>query len=106
MPTATSDRALIRGACGHDCPDTCAWTVEVQDGTATRLAGDPAHPLGNGVAIWFEVDDLEAAAERARTLGATVQTDIHHNPNADHYELWLRDPDNYLVVLASHPSSR
>ncbi|MFG1815759.1 VOC family protein [Kribbella sp. NPDC049174] len=68
--------------------------------------GDPSHPLGNGVAIWFEVDDLEAAAERARTLGATVQTDIHHNPNADHYELWLRDPDNYLVVLASHPSSR
>ena len=48
MPTATSDRAPIRGACGHDCPDTCAWTVEVQDGTATRLAGDPAHPFTRG----------------------------------------------------------
>jgi catechol 2,3-dioxygenase-like lactoylglutathione lyase family enzyme len=64
-----------------------------------EVFGDPAHPLGNGVA--FEVDDLEAAAERARMLGATVQTDIHHNPDADHFELWLRDPDNYLVVLAS-----
>ncbi|TDD26688.1 VOC family protein [Kribbella turkmenica] len=63
--------------------------------------GDPAHPLGNGVAIWFETDDLDAAAERARTLGSTVQTEIHHNPNADHHELWLRDPDGYLVVLAS-----
>lgn len=68
--------------------------------------GDLAHPLGNGVAIWFEVDDLEAAAKRARALGATIQTDIHHNPNADHHELWLRDPDNYLLVLASHPLSR
>jgi catechol 2,3-dioxygenase-like lactoylglutathione lyase family enzyme len=63
--------------------------------------GDPAHPLGNGVAVWFETDDLPAAAERAQALGATVQTDIHHNPNANHDELWLRDPDNYLVVLAS-----
>jgi anaerobic selenocysteine-containing dehydrogenase len=48
MPTAASDRATIRGACGHDCPDTCAWTVDVQDGTATRLAGDPAHPFSRG----------------------------------------------------------
>ena len=63
--------------------------------------GDRSHPLGNGVAVWFETDDLAAAADRARALGATVQTDIHVNPNADHLELWLRDPDDYLVVLAS-----
>jgi anaerobic selenocysteine-containing dehydrogenase len=43
-PTAT----VVRGACGHDCPDTCAWIVEVQDGRATRLAGDPAHPFTRG----------------------------------------------------------
>jgi catechol 2,3-dioxygenase-like lactoylglutathione lyase family enzyme len=64
--------------------------------------GDPAHPLGNGVAVWFEVSDLPASADRARSVGATVQTGIHHNPNAGHEELWLRDPDNYLVVLAGH----
>ncbi|WP_343976158.1 VOC family protein [Kribbella koreensis] len=63
--------------------------------------GDPGQPLGNGVALWFEVDDLHAAADRAITIDATVQTTIHHNPNADHHELWLRDPDGYLVVLAS-----
>ncbi|WP_406050726.1 VOC family protein [Kribbella sp. NBC_00889] len=63
--------------------------------------GDPSYPLGNGVAVWFETDDLTAAAARARALGATVHTDVHHNPNADHDELWLRDPDGYLVVLAS-----
>lgn len=63
--------------------------------------GDPTQPLGNGFALWFETDDLGAAANRARALGASVQTDVHHNPNAGHDELWLRDPDDYLVVLAS-----
>ncbi len=32
---------IIRGACPHDCPDTCAWQVTVQDGTAIKLVGDP-----------------------------------------------------------------
>ncbi|WP_328329586.1 VOC family protein [Kribbella sp. NBC_00382] len=61
--------------------------------------GDPTLPVGNGVALWFEVEPLEA--ERIKATGATVQTDLHHNPNAGHHELWLRDPDGYLVVLAS-----
>ncbi|TWD79588.1 glyoxalase/bleomycin resistance protein/dioxygenase superfamily protein [Kribbella amoyensis] len=64
------------------------------------LFADPALPLGNGVAVWFAVDDLDAALSRARRTGAIVQKEIHHNPNAHHDELWLRDPDNYLVVLA------
>jgi catechol 2,3-dioxygenase-like lactoylglutathione lyase family enzyme len=63
--------------------------------------GDPGQVLGNGVALWFATDDVDAAAARARAAGATIQTDVHHNPNAGHDELWLRDLDNYLVVLAS-----
>ncbi|MEV6410513.1 VOC family protein [Kribbella sp. NPDC051718] len=63
--------------------------------------GDPALPMGNGVALWFQVDSLDDAAARAKTAGATVQTDVHYNPNAGHRELWLRDLDGYLVVLAS-----
>ena len=39
---------IVRGACGHDCPDTCHWIVEVQDGTAGRLYGDPNHPFTRG----------------------------------------------------------
>ncbi|NEA36200.1 VOC family protein [Streptomyces sp. SID13031] len=62
--------------------------------------GDPALPVGNGVALWFRLVDLEAAADRAKAAGCRIQTDLHHNPNADHRELWLRDPDDYLVVLA------
>ena len=39
---------VVRGACGHDCPDTCAWVVEVRDGRAERLSGDPEHPFTRG----------------------------------------------------------
>jgi anaerobic selenocysteine-containing dehydrogenase len=39
---------IIRGACGHDCPDTCSWVVEVRNGTAERMYGDPAHPFTRG----------------------------------------------------------
>ncbi len=39
----------IRGACPHDCPDTCALLVTVQDGVATTVRGDPDHPPTSGV---------------------------------------------------------
>jgi anaerobic selenocysteine-containing dehydrogenase len=36
---------LIRGACPHDCPDTCGLVTEVRDGRAVRVAGDPENPV-------------------------------------------------------------
>ena len=39
---------IIRGACGHDCPDTCSWMVDVRDGVAEKLYGDPGHPFTRG----------------------------------------------------------
>lgn len=39
----------IRGSCPHDCPDTCALLVTVQDGVATAVRGDPDHPPTAGV---------------------------------------------------------
>lgn len=61
---------------------------------------DLSQVFGNGVAVWFEVDDLDAARARAQQVRASIQADIHVNPNAGHRELWLRDPDGYLVVLS------
>ena len=46
--TSPNGSQIVRGACGHDCPDTCHWIVEVQDGTAGRLYGDPNHPFTRG----------------------------------------------------------
>ena len=38
----------MRGACPHDCPDTCALLVTVDAGRVTRVAGDPEHPTTHG----------------------------------------------------------
>jgi anaerobic selenocysteine-containing dehydrogenase len=39
---------VVRGACPHDCPDTCAMLITVEDGRAVRVAGDPDHPVTKG----------------------------------------------------------
>src|SRR5215218_6208042 len=62
-----------------------------------------SRPYGNGAALWFEFDD---AVRRAEALDADVVRPPHRNPpdgpgGPAHRELWLRDPDGYLVVLAS-----
>ena len=64
--------------------------------------GDPAvRPYGNGVLLWFQVDDFDAAVARAREMAVEVLEGPRANPNAGHREIWLRDPDGYVVVLAS-----
>ncbi len=40
---------VVRAACPHDCPDTCAMLVTVTDGVATEIRGDPDHPNTAGV---------------------------------------------------------
>jgi anaerobic selenocysteine-containing dehydrogenase len=39
---------VVRTACPHDCPDTCAMLVTVEDGVATRIQGDPTMPFTDG----------------------------------------------------------
>lgn len=48
--TTDADAAptIVRGACPHDCPDTCAMLVTVERGRAVRVAGDPDHPFTRG----------------------------------------------------------
>ena len=47
VPSPSS--APIRGACPHDCPDTCALLTTVEDGIATQVRGNPDHPQTGGV---------------------------------------------------------
>ncbi|MEY4651580.1 MAG: hypothetical protein RI884_161 [Pseudomonadota bacterium] len=44
-----ADPFTVRGACPHDCPDTCALVTTVKDGIATEVRGNPAHPMTAGV---------------------------------------------------------
>ncbi len=38
----------VRGACPHDCPDTCGTLTEVEDGRAVGFRGDPESPITRG----------------------------------------------------------
>ncbi|MBI3645793.1 MAG: molybdopterin-dependent oxidoreductase [Acidobacteriales bacterium] len=42
MPTA------VHAACPHDCPDACGVLITIEDGRATKIQGDPAHPVTRG----------------------------------------------------------
>jgi anaerobic selenocysteine-containing dehydrogenase len=41
-------REVVRVACPHDCPDTCAMLVTVDEGVATKIQGDPEAPFTEG----------------------------------------------------------
>lgn len=65
-----------------------------------HLGNEGSEPYGNGVVLWFQVDDFDAAVSRARKMSAEVLEDAHLNARANHREIWLRDRDGYVVVLA------
>lgn len=46
--TAEDGVSIIRGACHHDCPDTCVWDATVVDGRVVRLRGNSDHPTTQG----------------------------------------------------------
>jgi catechol 2,3-dioxygenase-like lactoylglutathione lyase family enzyme len=66
-----------------------------------NLVNADAAPPGHGVLLWFQVDDFDAVVERARGLGAEIVEEPHVNLAPRHREMWLRDSDGYVVVVAS-----
>lgn len=78
-----------------------AWDEEDHPNLVNREAAPPGH----GVVLWFVVADFEAAVARARRVGAEVVEDAHINPAPSQWEIWLRDPDGYVVVVAGPPGA-
>ncbi len=74
-----------------------AWDVEDHPNLVNADAARPGH----GVLLWFQVDGFDSIVERARGLGAEIIEEPHVNPAPRHREIWLRDPDGYVVVVAS-----
>lgn len=73
--------------------------------------GDPDdRPYGNGILLWFEIDDFDAAMLRVNEMKAEIVLPRHRNPpfgdgGPNHWECWLRDLDGYVVVPASPDGS-
>ena len=41
-------KQVVHAACPHDCPDACGVLITVEDGHATKIQGDPGHPVTRG----------------------------------------------------------
>jgi catechol 2,3-dioxygenase-like lactoylglutathione lyase family enzyme len=62
----------------------------------------PDHaPPGNGLLLFFRVDDFDAALQRARALVTRFEEEPHTNPNTRTREFSLRDPDGYYVTISA-----
>jgi hypothetical protein len=73
------------------------WDVDHHHGPL----GDPQlRPYGNGVVLWFELDDFDDAVSRAREMNMQTLKDPRLSENGN-WEYWLRDPTGYTVVLTS-----
>ena len=58
-------------------------------------------PPGNGLLLFFRVDDYSDALRRARALVARFEEEPHVNPNTRTAEFSLRDPDGYYVTISA-----
>ena len=56
---------------------------------------------GNGLLLFFRVDDFDASLKRARALVARLEEEPHTNPNTRTEEFSLRDPDGYYVTISA-----
>ena len=56
---------------------------------------------GNGLLLFFRVDDFGAALKRARRLVARLDEEPHLNPHTGTQEFSLRDPDGYYVTISA-----
>ncbi len=73
------------------------WDVEHHHGP---LGDVSLKPYGNGVLLWFELDDYDAAVTRAEAMNVEITKASHLSENGN-WECWLRDLDGYTVVPTS-----
>lgn len=66
----------------------------------TLMSPDNATP-GNGLLLFFRVDDFDQALQRARSLASQFAEEPHLNPNTRTMEFSLRDPDGYYVTISA-----
>jgi catechol 2,3-dioxygenase-like lactoylglutathione lyase family enzyme len=70
----------------------------------TLTSPDRAEP-GNGLLLFFRVEDFDTALLSARKLVARLEEEPHINPNTGTLEFALRDPDGYYVMISALSAS-
>ena len=73
------------------------WGAEAHPSLMSPDRGTP----GNGLLLFFRVDDFDSALERVRASGERLEEEPHLNPNTGTTEFSLRDPDGYCVTISA-----
>lgn len=74
-----------------------AWGAHEHPSLTSPEAAAP----GNGLLLFFRVDDFDTALQRARALVTRFEEEPHVNPNTGTREFSLRDPDGYYVTISA-----
>jgi hypothetical protein len=74
-----------------------AWGAHEHPPLADRHAASP----GNGLLLFFRIDDFELALQRARMLVDRFEEQPHRSANTGTREFALRDPDGYYVMVSA-----
>ena len=77
------------------------WGAHDHPSLASPDHGTP----GNGLLLFFRVDDFDEALRRARSLVTRLEEDPHLNPNTETLEFSLRDLDGYYVTVSALPAA-
>ena len=73
------------------------WGIEDHPSLVSPDRGSP----GNGLLLFFRVDDFAMAVQRARALVVRFEEEPHMNANTETHEFSLRDPDGYYVTISA-----
>jgi catechol 2,3-dioxygenase-like lactoylglutathione lyase family enzyme len=74
-----------------------AWGAHEHPPLTSPHAAKP----GNGLLLFFRVDNLDAALPKARALVSRLEEEPHVNPNTGTMEFSLRDLDGYYVTISA-----
>jgi catechol 2,3-dioxygenase-like lactoylglutathione lyase family enzyme len=96
-PPAHSDFGQIRDTDGTVLLCLHEWGAH---GHPSLLAPDGG-TAGNGLLLFFRVDDFDLALPRARRLVARLEEEPHTNPSTETPEFSLRDPDGYYITISA-----
>jgi hypothetical protein len=81
----------------------CLHSWGAHDHPSLESAGN-ATP-GNGLLLFFRVDNFEASLQNARNLVAELEEEPNLNPATETMEFSLRDPDGYYVTISAFSAS-
>lgn len=74
-----------------------AWGTHEHPSLTSPKRAEP----GNGLLLFFRVDDFAMALSRVRVIAERLEEEPHQNPNTGTMEFSLRDPDGYYVTLSA-----